>query len=323
MLGGMITGTPLVFADDHEECEFPVEVTDTTGETIVIEEEPTAIVTLAPSAAQTLWEIGAFEKVVGLSMHAMSLEGAEDRVDISADPGSIDVEAVVDLEPDLVFAPNVTPRSEIESLRELGVTVYHAEINHDLDDVMEKTLTKGELVGECEGAQETVDDMQARLDAIEAELADTDERPLAFYEMGDGFTAGGATFQHVALEQAGVTNLAAEVGIDLWEPISAEVLIDEDPAWIIHPEYVTEDDFLEATSGITAFETGQIITVSANNISQPAPRIVDAIETIHVGVHGELEDPAGADEPSPIPGFTAVLAVIAAAIFALVAVRRR
>lgn len=345
-LGGLGVAT----ADEDTDCTFPVEVTDATGETVVVDEEPETVVTLAPSAAQTMWEIGAEEKVVGVSMHAMFLEGADERVDVSADPMSIDIEVVVDLEPDLVIAPNVTPRDEIGELRDLGVTVYHAHTSDDLDDVMEKTLTIGSLVGECSGATETVTDMQERLNEIDERLGEIDERPLVFYEMGDGFTAGGGTFQHVVLERAGVTNLANEVGIVYWEPVSGEILIDSEPEWIVHTDSIGEDLFLDAVFDTPAWDLGQVVTVDAQNFSQPAPRVIDAIEELHVAVHGEFIEetptptptstptptptpaeptptpsptPTPDESAQPIPGFTAIISILALAMVTGALVLRR
>lgn len=309
-------------AADEGDDGFPIEVTDATGETITLDEEPERIVTMAPSAAQTLWELDAEDRVVGVSQHAMFLDGADEVEDVSADPESIDIEAVVDLEPDLVLAPNVTPASEIESLRSLGVTVYHAGVAEDLEDVKDKTETKGELVGATDAADDTIDDMTARLDAIEGVLEDTDDRPLAFFEMGEGFTAGEGTFQHLAIETAGVTNLAGEVGIEQWQPIDPEQVIEHEPDIIIHGEATSEDDFLDALEDTPAWNDDQIVAVDSQNISQPAPRIVDAIETIHEGAYGELEVDAP-DDTDPIPGLTPLVAIVAGGTLALLVYRRR
>lgn len=332
-------------ADDDPTCDYPLEVTDATGETITIEEEPQQIVTTAPSAAQTMWAFGAEDKVVGLSMHAMFLDGAEDRTNVSANPMEIDIEAVVALEPDLVLAPNVTPRHEIDSLREAGLTVYHAEVSTDIDDIVAKTERLGTIVGECEAMHGTVGSMTATLDEIASAVDDADDHPLVFYASGGGFTAGEGTFQHAALEHAGLTNLAAEVGIVGWEPISSEVLIDEDPEWIIYPDSMTEEQIIEAAEETTAWEEGQVISVNTQHFSQPAPGIVDAIESIHVEIHGELDPatptptdptptptdptptpseptPTPDTEPDAIPGFGIAIAIIALLAAAALARRR-
>lgn len=332
----------------HEDvsCGFPIEVTDATGQTVHIEEEPQTVVTLAPSAAQTMWEIGAEDKVIGVSMHASFLEGAGGRENVSADPISIDIEVVVNLDPDLVIAPNVTPTEEVEELRRLGVTVYHAEVATDLDDVAHKTMVIGQLTGECEGASATVEDMEQRLDRIEQRLEDTEERPTVYYPSGDGFTPGAGTFQTVALETAGLSNIAVEAGVVGWDILSEEVVVNESPDWIVYPDSFSEPPIGEAVKGTTAWEEDQVVAVDAQAISQPAPSIVDAIEAIHVTVYGELasETPMptptpsatptpGIASPSPtteqgagadaIPGFSLVIGLLAILGGALLAIRAR
>lgn len=328
-LGAILTvgAIGLVGATTHEDvtCEFPFEVEDATGETVVIDEEPETVVTLAPSAAQTMWEIGARDKVIGVSMHAGFLEGAGDRTNVSADPMSIDIETVVDLEPDLVLAPNVTPREEVDELRRLGLTVYHAEVSTDIEDVKTKTVLFGQLVGACDGAAASVDDMEQRLDAIEAQLEEVDTHQTVYYPSGGGFTPGAGTFQTMALEQAGLTNIAVEANIQGWDIISEEVVIEQDPDWIVYPDSFAEPPVGEGARQTTAWQEDQVITVDAQSISQPAPRIVDAIEEIHVTVYGdiEVETPTPDDEAEPIPGFSVVAGLLAIGLLTLLAFRRR
>ncbi|MFW6153357.1 MAG: PGF-CTERM-anchored ABC transporter substrate-binding protein [Halobacteriota archaeon] len=333
-------------AHDEVTCDFPVEVTDATGETIRIEGEPQTVVTLAPSAAQTMWEIGAADKVVGVSMHAWFLEGTDDRVNVSADPMSTDIETVVGLEPDLVLAPNVTPTEEVEELRRLGVTVYHANVSTDIDDVARKTMRIGQLTGECEGASATVDDMEQRLERIEQRLEGVDDRPTVYYPSGDGFTPGAGTFQTVALEAAGLSNIAVEADVVGWDIMSEEVVVEHDPDWIVYPDSFEEPPIGEGARQTTAWEEEQVVAVDAQAISQPAPRIVDAIEAIHVAVYGELETPTPTPTPTPratptpaeptptptteqgagadaIPGFSLAVGLVAILGLALLALRSR
>jgi hypothetical protein len=77
-------------------------MTDATGEEITLQERPERVTTTNPSAAQTMWEIGAKEKVVGLTKYAAYLEGAETRTNVSGAEQIVSLERVVALEPDLV-----------------------------------------------------------------------------------------------------------------------------------------------------------------------------------------------------------------------------
>jgi iron complex transport system substrate-binding protein len=59
-------------------CSFPVSKVDATGTTVSLNKEPERVVTLSPSAAQIMWEIGAKEKVVGVTQYASYLKGADE-----------------------------------------------------------------------------------------------------------------------------------------------------------------------------------------------------------------------------------------------------
>lgn len=318
-------GAPSAVASEHElSCEYPLEVTDATGEELTLDSAPDEIVTTAPSAAQTLWAIDAQDKVTGLTMHSMFLDGTAGRTNVSADPFSLDIEAIVDLDPDLVLAPNVTPRPEIDTLREVGLTVYHAEVSTSVQDILDKTERLGTIVGECDATQATVESMNDRLDAIDQSVDEQDEEPLVFYASGGGYTPGVGTFQHDAIERAGATNLAGAVDLEGWAPISGEVLIDEDPDWIFYPDSMTQAQIIEAAQETTAWEEGQVYAIDANKFSQPAPDIITAIETIHTEIHGDLDvaTPTPDESASAIPGFGIVLALVALVFLSLASKRR-
>lgn len=280
-------------------CEYPLTATDATGTEVTVAEAPESVVTLAPGAAQTLWEIGARAKVVGVSMHAGFLEGAGDRTNVSADPLSTDLETVVDLDPDIVLAPNVTPVGEVDDLRDLGLTVFHFETATSVDDVLEKTALTGELVGSCGGASETVSAARADLERIGDAIPPRAERPQGYFTLGDGFTPGAGTFQDDAIERAGLVNLAAEAGLTGWEPISEEVVVNRDPEWILHTDAFAEPPVGAAVEETTAMREGQVVALDANRISQPSPQLVDAITTIHEAVYGPLETPTPSATPAP------------------------
>ena len=147
-------------------CTFPVSEIDSSGVLIVIEQEPQKIVTLAPSAAQTMWEIGGKDKVVGVTHYAEYLEGADEKVVISSSEGEIVLEGVVSLNPDLVLAPGIVPEKTVSKLRETGMTVYYSSELRTIEDIIEETRLIGRLSGECEGAVEVTTWMQSSLDLI-------------------------------------------------------------------------------------------------------------------------------------------------------------
>ena len=321
------------------ECTFPFEGEDATGETVTIEEEPERIVTTAPSAATTVWEIGAEDKVVGVSQHAMHLEGAEERETVlGEDMMTVDVETVVDLEPDLVLAPDVTFEEDVENLRDAGVTVYHFEEPTTVEGVADTTLLVGELVGECDGAQDSVDWMNEELAEIEETVGgEAQPRVLYLHSIEDGpWTAGEGTVIGDAIETAGGENLASEAGIEGHQPISDEVVAAEDPEWIVVNDFDGEAPTDGVYADTTAIEEDNVVVVDANHVNQPTPRIVYAIQAMAEAFHTEAfeettptETPEETDTPTPdtddeaVPGFGMSVAVAGLMVALVALVRRR
>lgn len=276
-------------AQDGPTCEYPLELEDATGEEITIDEEPDSVVALQPSDAQTMFEIGAEEKVVGMPVGQFTdyLDADED-LDISGDDDVTPVaEEVIDREPDVVLAANVLEGDEvIDQLRNAGLTVYVYPTEESLDGVAENVRLTGEIVGECDGAEETIEWMDERLGVVENAI-ENEERPLAYYAMGDGWTAGTGTFQDEILQTAGVENLGAEADVEGWQQLSSEVVVEEDPEWIVYGESWGEPPVGEAVMESTAYEQEQFVAVNDQYMSQPGPLVVLAIEEITQEVHPE------------------------------------
>ena len=306
---GGVGGVGVAAATDNGSCEFPVSVTDATGTEVVIEEEPDEVVALGPSTAQTLWEIGADEKVTGMpvNQYTEDLDGAEERENVfEADDFTVDLETVIDLDPDLVIAPSVIGEEDVESLRDAGLTVYLVGPESSIDDVRESVALKGELVGECEGATETVEWMDEQIAEIEANAPEGDDRPTVYVPVGGGFTAGEGSLTAELIETAGGDNLGSVVGIQFYDEISQEEIIAHDPDVIVHTDSVELSNEPEygALTETTAMQHDQIVLVDGNEFSQPAPGIVRGLETLSDGFQNvETGDPAdtSADDPTETP----------------------
>lgn len=318
------------------ECEFPITVTDATGEEITLEEEPERVVAMQPSDAQILWEIGAEDAVVGMPVgqYTEYLENHDEPEDISEDDGlTVSTEAVIDLEPDLVHASAVADEEQIEQLRDAGLTVYQSQEEASIEDVISSTETAGELTGECEGATQTAEWMEEELSAIE-QAVEGEESPTVLYAMGGGFTAGEGTFIEDVIETAGGENLGSEAEVEFYGQISEEVVIAEDPDWIVYPDDFEEPDVSEQViESTTAGEEDQVVAVDAQRMNQPGPQVVHTVDTLAETFHPEAyaaaqdgtaedtesdeaeEEPADAEEEQPGFGIAAALAALLVAAF--------
>jgi iron complex transport system substrate-binding protein len=289
---------PSLAANEQSECSFPVETEDNTGQTVTVEEEPEEVVVLAPSAAQHMWEIGAEEKVVGMPVNQFTayLEGSEERTNVVGEFGQPNQEEVVALEPDLVLAPNVISEEAVTSLRDAGLTVYYSPIANSVNNVYGELDRVGQLVGACEGAEETITEMQNTVTMIEEAVAD-EEQPRVFYDLGGGWTAGGNTLENDLITRAGGANIATAAEESDYFQLSEEVLVAEDPEWIVTHEgrELSEIAGLEES---TAMQNDQIVEVNSNFISQHGPRNVIPLEGMAEAFHPEAMAEARAT-PTP------------------------
>ena len=285
-------------ASAAEGCEFPVTSTDATGTAVTVPERPARVVALGPSAAQTLYEIDAWDRTVGVTDNADYLPGADTKTQLGNPyfEASAVTERTIAADPDLVLVPNAYRYSvQIDTLREAGLTVYVFETAETIDDVVEKTRLTGDLVGACGSADETADTMETRLDVVREALRD-EEPPRSLYYFF-GFTAGSGTFVDEIITTAGVENMAATGAANATQSsgyflVSAETVVAEDPEWFV----LNGDEYDEARvpagpngafTGTTAYREGNAVLLDANEISQPAPRVIDALLDVVRAVHPE------------------------------------
>jgi len=291
------TASPAVGALAQQDCSFPYTATDATGTETTLDASPERVVTLAPSAAQTMWEIGARDTVVGVTKFASYLEGADGRANVSQGLG-VNVERIIGLDPDLVLAPNVTYptyATEIAQFRDAGIPVYVFAEADSLEFVVEKTRLTGRLTGHCDGADATAEEMRTNLSriraAVDREVGGVAERPVGLYYTF-GFTAGEGTFIDSIVDTAGLENGALRFG---FYQLSQERVVEIDPDWLIlgTDAPVPRTPAFNAT---TAVQEGRIVRVNTNYLNQPAPRTVRAVATILRTVHPETWEAVRADQ---------------------------
>lgn len=329
------------------ECSFPAEATDATGETVTVDDRPERIVVLQPSAAQTVWELNASDRVVGapVTQYTDYLDGIEDKENVlNADEFSVNQEAVVGLDADLVLAPNIVSDEIVEGLREADQTVFKFGFGTSLGFIADKTELTGELIGACAAATETNDRYWDRIGAVQQQASEHDSPHVLHYSAGlDGgaATAGSGTFIDELITTAGGTNVAAENGVEGYGELNEEAIVEWNPDVIVVPD---EQGALPATDAIestAAAQNDQVIRVNGNYLSQPAPRIVVALETLadafadaelaergeQTAASGDTDDSATTDgQGAPTEdqaGFGGVVAIVSLVSALLILQRRR
>jgi len=291
--------------DGPVDCSFPVSVTDATGTEVTVPAEPDRVVALGPSAAQTMWDIGAREKVVGMPMNAYTayLEDRGNRTDVYTKALRPDVEATVGAAPDLVLVPNVVSNDTVEKLRSVAddeFAVYRFREARTLEDVAAKTELTGRLVGEFEAAATTAATLRGQVAAIRDAVGDRPPRRV-YFALGGGWTAGTGTFLDELLTTAGGRNIAAAANISSYAQVSQELLISRNPEWIVLSGPIPRPSG-PAINGTEAIQADQVRRVDANLVSQAGPRVVQPLAAMAGAFHpGATEGLDLANVQTPVP----------------------
>ncbi|MEJ8563484.1 ABC transporter substrate-binding protein [Yoonia sp. GPGPB17] len=113
------------------------------------------------------------------------------------------------MQPDLVIAGSFSTRATVEMLRRLGVPVAVFEPAYALDDVRDRIMQMGDVLGQEDHAARMIADYDAQLDALQTEVL---EHPRAALYYANGYTSGDRTLAGQILTAAGFANVAAEAG---------------------------------------------------------------------------------------------------------------
>ncbi|WP_323676991.1 PGF-CTERM-anchored ABC transporter substrate-binding protein [Halorubellus sp. PRR65] len=265
-----------------QHCTFPRTLRDASGTQVEVSEEPERVVTLGPASAQTMWELGAQDKVVGVTQFAAYLDGATEKANVSgAGRARISVERVVAQQPDVVLAENVSSPETVSKLRDAGITVYYFNNSESIDDVYRKVAVTGQLVGECDAAVDSVRSMKEEMAIVEN--ATDGEEPRNFLYALFGYTAGENTFINSGLTAAGGNNLAVgvvEFPPNGYAPINPETVANLSVDWIVYPETPAAIPQNAAWNQTTAVQEENLVAVDRDQISQPAPRVVLAVRSL-------------------------------------------
>jgi iron complex transport system substrate-binding protein len=302
------TGTPAPSGSPSAAAvTFPLTITDDEGTKVEIAEEPDSIVSLTPATTETLFALGVGDRIVGKGSDFFLYPPEASAIpDVQAFNGTevaVDVEKIVDLDPDVVFAGGNfgTPPADIERLRSLGlpvVVVYAPSIQKVLDDIS----LIGDAVGKGGEADAIVDEMEAGFDAVSASVKDK-PHPRVFYELdatGAFYGPADESFLAEMIELAGAEPVTTG-SRDKFD-ISVERLIAEDPEVILlaDAQFGVAPDQVAARPGwnvMTAVKNNDIRPIDDQTVTRPGPRLMLGLQLLASTIHPDAAVPS----ISPIP----------------------
>jgi iron complex transport system substrate-binding protein len=271
------------------------EVTDEVGRRVLVPVNPQRIVSLSPNLTETIFALGAQEKLVGVTDFCDFPPEAKQKTRVG---GAVNpsLEQIIALKPDLVLATTSLNRKlTVEELERLGLSVF-ATHPQSVEGVIASIEKLGSVIGAEEQGAKLAASLRARVENLQQLLLGRAARKVLFIVWAEPLiTIGPKTFLADALRFAGGQS-AIDTTQD-WPRLSLEEVLRVQPDFLVFAE--THSETVEARvkdlrerpgwRGLHAVRDGRVAVVS-DAISRPAPRMFDAIEALARQLHPDAFD---------------------------------
>jgi iron complex transport system substrate-binding protein len=248
------------------------------------------IVCLTEETTETLYRIGAQDRIVGISGFTVRPpEARKEKPKVSAFT-SAKIDRILGLEPDLVLGFSDLQADIAAELVRRGVEV-HVFNQRSVDDILLVVRRLGRLVDRAGEADALADELAGGLQAIRDEAGRFERRPRVFFEEWDDPLISGISWVAELVRIAGGDDCFPELAD---EPMARERII-ADPSTVVErsPDIIVgswcgkkfRPEKVASRPGwdrVPAVRAGQLHEVKSAEILQPGPAALsDGVQALH------------------------------------------
>lgn len=292
--GAKTTGPAQTNSVSSGKTTYPLTVKDDSGSEVTLTKKPQRIISLVPSATETLFALGLEGRVAAVTKYDTYPQGVQQKVEYVFEDGlKPNNEQILKLNPDLVVL-GIQDDKTITAIRNLNIPVV--KFNPQSLEATYKTI---EVLGTITDTKDQVGKIVAAMKEKEASIAKKvagikeSERVRVWTEVDSSlFTPGQGTFLDELITKAGGVNIAADV--KGWAQYSAEKVIAKNPQVIFTTYGYYEKNAVEkilARKGwenIAAVKNKRVVDLDSDMVTRPGPRIADGLESIAQALYPDL-----------------------------------
>jgi len=266
---------------------YPLEITDSMGRKVTIENEPQRIISVAPNITETIYALGMQDKLIARTDYCDYPEQVLEKDSI----GSLrepNIEKILELNPDLIIASTHFDPDVLKKLEDSGLTVAVLYGEESFEGVYNTILKTGRLLNADENANAVVTDMQAKVKKVN-EAVENQPKPKTYYVVsygeGGDYTATGETFISQIIDMAGGENIANDA--TGWK-YNLEALVEKNPDIVICSKYFEAKAGIKSANGyneLTAVKEGKLFEIDNNMLDRQGPRLADGLEALAKILH--------------------------------------
>ncbi len=262
-------------------------VTDDLGRHVTIPLRVTRVVSLAPNLTESIFAVGAGDRLVGVTTFCNYPEQAKSITKIG-DTMNPNMESIVALKPDIVF---VSTASQIESFTKTldanGIAVYVTN-PMSLDDVVKDLFALSEILGNSENSgvlANFVPELKREINGFRERMKnETKVRVFVQISKEPLFTIGKQSFLNEVIDVAGGESVTNEVE-SAYPKLSKETALALSPDVIILSESDDNREPNEVFRNSPAVKNGRVYKINADIISRPGPRLFGGLYQIARDLH--------------------------------------
>ena len=275
---------------------FPFTFKDDASHDVTFERPPQRIVSLSPGHTETLYAIGAGDKVVATDKYSDFPAENKPKATLVTYPKP-NVEELVALKPDLIVTLTEGPEL-IQQVEPRGIKVLQL-FPKTLDQSAADVEVLGRVTGNEAKAKQIAGGMRERAAAVAAKTKDA-PKVRVLYELDASeptqpFVSGPGSFHGSLIPLAGGKNVFDDINGPSGQ-VSAEQIIARDPEVIVlgdadSPYNAQTPDMVKARAGwqaISAVKNNKIFPISQDVMARPSPRLVEGLERLAKALHPEL-----------------------------------
>ncbi|WP_448517481.1 ABC transporter substrate-binding protein [Pseudothermotoga sp.] len=276
---------------------YPITVVDDAGRTVTIAQRPERVICAAPSTTKFLQYLGLEDKIIAVT------NWDDFEAERIGDLFPINLEKIVSLNPDLIFAFGGFQLPEVVKLEQHGLTTVVLNAN-SVQQILNDLVLVGTIMGVPEKAKKLANQLQEHYLNIakKAYNVPLDRRVKVAYLMDipgpdvrEVWTCGQGSYLNDLIVLAGGANIAALfTGPNGFLPISLEYIVSQNPDVLIVTSYVpnSEEQIKEKISNhpilksLKAVKNKRIYVYDNYLLSLPVPQLVEYIEKFYNDFYG-------------------------------------
>lgn len=284
----------LVFADSTVGY---IELVDDAKRNVRIKKYPKRIVSLSPANTEILFALGLGAKVIGVTSYCNFPRAAQSKEKIGG-YGNPDIEKIIALAPDLLFADSLCyTKGIVAKLDRHGLSTLILD-PQNLTEVIHAIQMVGKATGSEKESARLTANMSERIHVVTSTVSKIErtKRPSVLYMTWHNplWVAGRNILANALIDKAGGINIAAD-GRG-WRILSLEQVLRRNPSVIIvcRGHSAAGSVLLQWTrneprlSQVDARKFGRIYEIDADLVDRFGPRVVDALEQFAHYLHPEV-----------------------------------